>query len=76
MGEKLEIVIRATMSEMEWSSLSPEEEKNQLNDMPTIATECIPVDETQCQKYLHQTKSCTDCSMFVCNKLRMRFLVN
>jgi adenosylmethionine-8-amino-7-oxononanoate aminotransferase len=76
MGEKLEKVIRATMSEMEWSSLSPEEEKNQLHDMPMIATECVAVDETQCQKYLHQTKSCTDCSMFVCNKLRMRFLVN
>jgi adenosylmethionine-8-amino-7-oxononanoate aminotransferase len=77
MGEKLEKVIRATMTEMEWKSHSTEEEKSQLNDITKLAADiCVVADAAPCQTYLHQTKSCTDCSMFVCPTLRMRFVVD
>mmetsp|Transcript_9735 Transcript_9735/g.17149 ORF Transcript_9735/g.17149 Transcript_9735/m.17149 type:complete len:510 (+) Transcript_9735:401-1930(+) len=74
-GEKLEKVILATMQEMGWSTSSPEEEKSQLYEISTLTTQCsVVVDTSQCQTYLHETKSCTSCSQFVCPTIRMRFV--
>jgi hypothetical protein len=71
MAEKLEKVIIATMEEMGWSPLSCEEAKTQ--DMIAPMAECL-ADPSTCQTYLHQTKSCTSCSSFVCPTIRMRFV--
>jgi adenosylmethionine-8-amino-7-oxononanoate aminotransferase len=69
MAEKLEKVILATMEEMGWSPLSSEEAKTH-----DIFVESCFADPSSCQTYLHQTKSCTSCSSFVCPTIRMRFL--
>jgi adenosylmethionine-8-amino-7-oxononanoate aminotransferase len=72
-GEKLERVVLSTIDEiMDWRGHRAEE-KEQLSDNPVLNVEWS-VDKTQCQMYLHRTKSCTSCSCFVCPSVRMRFV--
>jgi adenosylmethionine-8-amino-7-oxononanoate aminotransferase len=71
-GEKLEQVIVRTIEEIGWRQEKMEETKQELYDIPKLVPELT--DLAKCQTYLHQTKSCTSCSSFVCQDVRMRFV--
>jgi adenosylmethionine-8-amino-7-oxononanoate aminotransferase len=67
-GEKLEQVILRTMQEIGWKDIRGET-KQELFDIPELV-----IEDFKCQTYLHQTKSCTSCSDFVCQDVRSRFV--
>lgn len=70
-GEKMEQVIQRTMDEMAWHSPKVEESKQELY-VPDVVPKQITGKE--CETILHKTKSCTSCSNFVCQDVRMRFV--
>jgi adenosylmethionine-8-amino-7-oxononanoate aminotransferase len=70
-GEKLEQIIVRMMEEIGWKQEKIGETKQELFDIPELVT---GLDLTKCQDFLHQTKSCTSCSDFVCQDLRNRFV--
>mmetsp|Transcript_10688 Transcript_10688/g.16769 ORF Transcript_10688/g.16769 Transcript_10688/m.16769 type:complete len:511 (+) Transcript_10688:66-1598(+) len=69
-GEKLELVVVRTSDEIGWKKDTIEEAQDAFD-----LREFLPEHpDLKCKKYLHQTKSCTSCSSFVCPTVRMRFV--
>ena len=70
MGLKLEEVLLSTMKEMGWESLTSEAGTK-------VESTVTPIDvpaNSKCSTSLHATRTCTSCTNFVCQKVRMRFM--
>ena len=67
-GQKLEIVVIRTAEEIGWANRLENKDVQKDGKRSQIHP------DSKCQNYLHQTKSCTSCSSFVCPNVRMRFV--
>jgi adenosylmethionine-8-amino-7-oxononanoate aminotransferase len=65
-GERLEEAVRKTMAEVGWIT---RDVKSEL-----FIADITLQSSDKCHPFLHETKSCTSCSSFVCSKVRTRFL--
>jgi adenosylmethionine-8-amino-7-oxononanoate aminotransferase len=75
MGERLEKAIQCTKEEVGWS-VDAEEKKQELDDTPEVMPELkdLKIDLSKCQTIYHQTKSCTACTSFVSQDVRLHFV--